>query len=160
MAMLSKNFDLREFTSLTNIPDYVFENLKGMAIDLEVIRAHFGGKPLVINSGYRTKEHNARIGGVPNSQHIHGRAVDFRIPGVTDWDLYNGVEQLIDQGKITQGGLGLYAGRIHYDTRGTRARWIDKSYSQKKNDDSDIIGAIILPSLAGYFITEVLKKLL
>ena len=34
--------------------------------------------PFIINSAYRTKEHNARIGGVPNSSHLKGLAVDIK----------------------------------------------------------------------------------
>jgi uncharacterized protein YcbK (DUF882 family) len=36
------------------------------------------GIPFVINSGYRTKEHNKKVGGVPNSAHLSGLAVDIR----------------------------------------------------------------------------------
>jgi uncharacterized protein YcbK (DUF882 family) len=32
-----------------------------------------------INSGYRTKKHNAKIGGVKNSSHMKGMAADVRI---------------------------------------------------------------------------------
>ena len=41
---------------------------------------HLG--PLKINSGYRTPEHNAKVGGVPNSQHIHGKALDISTRGM------------------------------------------------------------------------------
>lgn len=34
------------------------------------------GKPLKINSGYRCKELNAAVGGVPTSQHVKGEAAD------------------------------------------------------------------------------------
>ena len=34
--------------------------------------------PFVINSAYRTPEHNAKIGGKPNSSHLKGLAVDIR----------------------------------------------------------------------------------
>ena len=33
--------------------------------------------PLTINSGYRTPEHNLKVGGARNSQHMKGQAVDF-----------------------------------------------------------------------------------
>jgi len=35
------------------------------------------GKPMKITSGYRCKEHNAAIGGAPNSKHVLGEAVDI-----------------------------------------------------------------------------------
>ena len=35
--------------------------------------------PFVINSAYRTPEHNAKIGGKPNSSHLKGLAVDISV---------------------------------------------------------------------------------
>jgi uncharacterized protein YcbK (DUF882 family) len=34
--------------------------------------------PFIINSAYRTKEHNAKVGGKPNSSHLKGLAVDIK----------------------------------------------------------------------------------
>lgn len=39
---------------------------------------------LVINSGHRTEEHNASVGGATNSRHIHGDALDISISGLSD----------------------------------------------------------------------------
>ena len=49
-------------------------------------RAHFG-KPGIVVSGLRCKTHNAAVGGVENSQHMYGEAVDMRIQGVKAKDL-------------------------------------------------------------------------
>ena len=35
--------------------------------------------PFKINSAYRTPEHNAKIGGKPNSSHLKGLAVDISV---------------------------------------------------------------------------------
>lgn len=35
--------------------------------------------PFIINSAYRSPEHNAKIGGKPNSSHIKGLAVDISV---------------------------------------------------------------------------------
>ncbi len=48
----------------------------------EQVRGHFG-KPVVVSSGLRCKRHNAACGGVANSRHLTGRAVDFRVAGET-----------------------------------------------------------------------------
>ena len=39
-------------------------------------------EPIVINSGYRSEEVNKTIGGVPNSNHLTGCAVDIRVAGI------------------------------------------------------------------------------
>ena len=44
---------------------------------------YFAGKQITITSGWRSVENNAREGGVSNSQHLYGRAVDFKIAGVS-----------------------------------------------------------------------------
>lgn len=43
---------------------------------LDSIREEYG-KPIRINSGYRTEAHNEKIGGVKNSSHIKGLAADL-----------------------------------------------------------------------------------
>ena len=35
------------------------------------------GKPVCVNSGYRCARHNAAVGGVAGSQHMHGEAADI-----------------------------------------------------------------------------------
>lgn len=36
------------------------------------------GIPFIVNSGFRSKEHNLKIGGSQNSHHMHCRAIDLR----------------------------------------------------------------------------------
>ena len=50
---------------------------------LEPVRAHFG-KPVQINSSYRSPLVNKAVGGSPTSQHSNGEAVDFEIPGISN----------------------------------------------------------------------------
>ena len=88
---LSYNFTLEELTAsdaaarrgLDNqpTPEHL-ENLKRLAAFLEEVRALFG-KPILINSAYRSKEVNDAVGGSKNSQHCLGCAADIRIPGLT-----------------------------------------------------------------------------
>lgn len=47
----------------------------------DAARAHFG-KPAHVVSGLRCKQWNAHEGGVANSQHMYGEAIDLRIDGV------------------------------------------------------------------------------
>lgn len=48
----------------------------------DAIREHFG-KPAKVSSGVRCGQHNAAVGGVANSYHTKGRAMDFAIQGVS-----------------------------------------------------------------------------
>lgn len=44
------------------------------------VREHFG-KPITVSSGRRCANHNARVGGVSNSRHLSGKAMDFSVSG-------------------------------------------------------------------------------
>lgn len=55
----------------------VAENLKKVMYILDMVRVHMG-KPIFINSGYRCKKLNEKVGGVQKSMHIKGLAADFR----------------------------------------------------------------------------------
>lgn len=86
---------------------------------LENIRAHFGGKTVSINSGYRCPTHNKNVGGATNSQHLEGNATDFFISGVSPAAVYEYCDGLIGD----SGGVGKYSGFTHIDNRGYKARW-------------------------------------
>lgn len=47
---------------------------------VEQLRSNCGGYPLQCNCAYRCPEHNAEVGGVPNSQHVLGTAMDIQCP--------------------------------------------------------------------------------
>ena len=49
---------------------------------LDAVRAHFG-KAIIPSSGVRCPTHNANVGGVSNSRHLSGKAVDFSVPGLS-----------------------------------------------------------------------------
>ncbi len=49
---------------------------KELLSKLDMIREEFG-KPIHINSGYRTEAHNEKVGGKPASSHLKGLAVDI-----------------------------------------------------------------------------------
>lgn len=121
---LTKNFTKREFKSRDGapMPDDVLTNIKELASNLQVLR-DFLGEPIRINSAYRSPEHNKAIGGVKNSQHILGRAADIKVKDIETKDLYLIIDSLILDGKMKDGGLGLYDTFVHYDVRGSKARW-------------------------------------
>ena len=98
-AKLSEHFTLGEFTKsgshpeVYNIPSHeAIENMKRLCIWLEELRERASpgptaspgpskgrGVPIIINSGYRSPQLNRKIGGVPNSNHLTGCAVDIRV---------------------------------------------------------------------------------
>jgi putative chitinase len=85
---LSEHFSLEELTitnhrEFDNTPnDAELENLKRMAEFLEEVRALLG-KPLLINSCYRSEQINNSVGSKSTSQHRVGCATDFRVNGMT-----------------------------------------------------------------------------
>ncbi|MGL5356286.1 MAG: YcbK family protein [Cetobacterium sp.] len=93
--------------------------LQQSIIDLcDSIREEFGSAVLV-TSGYRCPRHNKAVGGALKSQHVLGTAADL---------------QPLDRSRLSdlkstalrlnpEGGVGLYSGFVHVDTRGYKARW-------------------------------------
>jgi uncharacterized protein YcbK (DUF882 family) len=71
---MTKNFSLSEFTSKdgAKTPVKVLKKLQILAENLQVLRDEIN-LPITINSGYRSKAHNAQIGGALSSQHISTR---------------------------------------------------------------------------------------
>lgn len=122
---LTDNFSLGEFACKdgTPVPGNLLDNVELLAKNLQVLREYIGD-PIHVNSGYRTPAYNAKVGGKPKSKHLTAEAADLTVKNKTPQQLYNIIERLILQRKMRQGGLGLYKGFVHYDIRGTKARWV------------------------------------
>ena len=127
---LTKNFKKEEFDSKdgAEMPKDVLENIKLLAKYVQIIRNE-AGVPLVINSGYRSPQHNAKVGGVKNSYHVQGKAGDLKPKGITSKQLYDVIIKLIKGGVIYNGGVGFYDSFVHYDIGGQGRRW---DYRKKK----------------------------
>jgi len=67
-------------------------NLRLLCQALEQVRALFG-RPIIINSGYRSAAVNARVGGSATSQHLRGLAADFTVVGVSCRDVVKAVSE-------------------------------------------------------------------
>ena len=121
---LTKNFGIHEFVCRDgSMPEGELEsNVRELAENLQVLRDYIG-KPIRIISGYRSPSYNTKIGGAKGSQHMKARASDIKNKGVEPREIHGIIEGLIAEGKMKQGGLGLYPTFVHYDTRGHRARW-------------------------------------
>ena len=115
---LSANFNVREFRCRDGSdPIFVDSDLVKL---LQQIRDHFG-KPVIINSAYRTPPHNKANGGSTYSQHLYGKAADIRISGVSVDALADYAESLLGN----SGGVGRYytKGFVHVDVRAVKSRW-------------------------------------
>lgn len=91
MTQLTINFSLEELTrseaadrnGWDNTPnEQEVENLKRLAALLQQVKAAVGGKPVMINSGFRSKKVNDSVGSKDTSQHRLGCAADIRVPGM------------------------------------------------------------------------------
>ena len=124
MAKITTNFSLEEFKCKdgSDIPNKELSNIIVLAKQLQVLRDTIG-KPIQINSAYRSPKHNTKIGGVKNSQHVKGKASDITVKGMTPKEVALVIEDLIEKGKMLQGGIGVYSTFVHYDIRGKKARW-------------------------------------
>jgi len=86
---LSENFtyeelthtDHREFDNTPNEDEMA--NLVRLANFLEQVKEVLGGKPIMINSAFRSEDVNRAVGSTDKSQHRHGCAADIRVPGMT-----------------------------------------------------------------------------
>lgn len=121
---LSANFRVREFACKDGNDTVLID--MGLVVVLQAIRDHFG-RPVVINSAYRTQAHNKKVGGSTKSQHLFGKAADIRVGGVTPMELARYAEYLLGDG----GGIGLYGTFVHVDVRPNRTRWNQTSGTAK-----------------------------
>lgn len=88
---LSPNFSLEELTrseaaarnGWDNTPnDSELENLKRLAILLEDVKKAVDGRPVILNSAFRSKKVNDAVGSKDTSQHRLGCAADIRVAGL------------------------------------------------------------------------------
>jgi hypothetical protein len=89
MTQLSPHFSLEELThtdhrEFDNTPNQdELANLNRLASFLEQVKSVLGGKPIMINSAFRSKQVNDAVGSKDTSQHRIGCAADLRVPGMT-----------------------------------------------------------------------------
>ena len=73
--------DHREFDNTPNAQELA--NIKRLAEFLEEVKTTLDGKPIMVNSAFRSKQVNDAVGSKDTSQHRIGCAVDIRVPGMT-----------------------------------------------------------------------------
>lgn len=106
---------------LTRIPtsSAITANIVKAARYMDEVRRFLGDRPITVNSWYRDPVSNRAVGGVSNSQHLTGLAVDFVVSGIHPLD----VCAKLDAWHGDKGGLGRYEVFTHIDLRGHKARW-------------------------------------
>jgi hypothetical protein len=86
---LTEHFSLEELTTTShrqfdNTPNETeMANLQKLAEFLEEVKALLDGKPIMINSAFRSKQVNDSVGSKDTSQHRTGSAADIRVPGMS-----------------------------------------------------------------------------
>jgi zinc D-Ala-D-Ala carboxypeptidase len=73
--------DHREFDNTPNEAELA--NIRRLAEFLEQVKTVLGGKPIMVNSAFRSKQVNDAVGSKDTSQHRIGCAADFRVPAMT-----------------------------------------------------------------------------
>ena len=86
---MTPHFTLEELThtdhrTLDNTPNETEQaNIQRLAEFLEAVKTVLGGKPIMVNSAFRSKAVNDAVGSKDTSQHRIGCAADIRVPGMT-----------------------------------------------------------------------------
>lgn len=128
---MTEHFKLNEFIKsktadiykIDNTPtDEIISNLNELAVLLEKIRIKYN-HPIIITSGYRCKELNNKIGGVPTSQHVKGQAADIICRD--NRELFILIHEMIMNGEIEVGQL--------IDEKGYRWLHISTPHLKKNN---------------------------
>ena len=133
---LSKHFHLQEFiksATATKLaidntpPSEAVQNLKYLVTNVLEPARRMLGLPIYVNSGYRSPELNAAVGGARNSQHLLGQAADITT-GSTKTNLQ--LALLIAHGN---GGLPFDQLILEHCDRNMFPKWLHISYSPIRN---------------------------
>lgn len=126
---LTKNFSLHEMTKSETALRLGLDNKPGQEIIsnlgllcqnvLQPIRDAYQ-RGVKVNSGYRSSEVNAAVGGSRTSDHCYGRAADIEIPGVSNHNL---AQWIVNNLKFTQVILEFYTPGI------PDSGWVHVSYN-------------------------------
>jgi len=96
-----------------------------LKIEMEDVLYHFAQKypdsdiQVRVTGGNRCAKHNEAVGGAKKSQHIIGKALDFRVTNVSIEELF---AYMVERHRDCY-GIGRYSNRIHFDIREGCARW-------------------------------------
>ena len=112
---ITKHFKVKEFACKDGSPIvFVDEYLANL---LNILRETIK-KPVTVTSGYRTPEHNKKVGGAKYSFHMRGMAADIIVKGMTPKDVAKELDKLAPNSC----GIIVYKSWVHFDTRNSKYR--------------------------------------
>lgn len=98
------------------------ENVEQLANELQTLRDCLNA-PVSINIAYRPKWWEKKQGRSGSSQHVLGKAADIVVNGTSTTTVAGVIKRLIREGKIQDGGVGIYNSFVHYDIGPVGRRW-------------------------------------
>lgn len=112
---VGQHFKVREFacqdgSQVVFIDDYLVSIL-------DILRNQIG-KPVHINSGYRTPARNKAVGGAKYSYHMRGMAADIRVNGMSAKEIADKLNKIIPN----ECGIIVYKSWVHLDVRTSKYR--------------------------------------
>lgn len=114
-AKITKHFKVKEFACKDGSPVvFIDEYLVTM---LEILRKKIE-KPIIVTSGYRTPEWNAKCRGAKYSYHMRGMAADIKVDGMSAKELANKLNDIVPD----ECGIIVYKSWVHFDVRHSKYR--------------------------------------
>jgi hypothetical protein len=134
---LTKNFYLKEFVISQVAEKYGYrnepnesqiENLSYLCVNVLQPLREIINVPIFINSGFRSFDVNAAVGGKLNSQHLEGKAADFIVPSMNLVEVFNIILQKLSFDQL----IYEFGNQPRLDRR-VEAGWIHVSWNGEKN---------------------------
>lgn len=146
---LSENFWLNEFEKSqtatrfgidNSVPTHLVPAIQALVTNvLQPLRNQFG--PIVISSGYRSKDLNKKIGGSLKSQHCLGQAADIEAPGVSNYDLACWIRDNLEFDQLILEGHKKYI---------PNSGWVHVSFNHIKPNRKQCLTATFIGGKANY----------
>ena len=136
---LSQNFQAKEFAcKCGRCQKALVDDV--LVAQLQAIRNHFGAS-VNVNSGYRCKAHNVKVGGDPNSSHMQGMAADIVVKGIKP----QAVAEFAESMGIVR--IGLYDDFVHIGSGAAKRFWLGQEGKNVPTHGGDTTFSVKLPVL-------------
>jgi uncharacterized protein YcbK (DUF882 family) len=112
---ITEHFKVKEFACKDGSPIVFVDEY--LAVLLEILRDTIK-KPVIVTSGYRTPEHNKKVGGAKYSFHMRGMAADIIVKDMTPKEVAKELDKLVPNSC----GIIVYKSWVHFDTRNSKYR--------------------------------------